>query len=69
MQIIKEDKIMWSDYIQRLKDKWIGKQVLFEGKVYTIVDVDMNGILHIDRPTEHNKTTAAFLPQALSCPK
>lgn len=53
---------MWSDYIKKLKDEWIGKRVMFEDKAYTVVDVDINGILHIDRPTEHNKTTAAFVP-------
>ena len=53
---------MWSDYIKKLKDEWIGKRVMFEDKAYTVVDVDINGILHIDRPTEHNKTTAAFEP-------
>ena len=53
---------MWSDYIKKLKDEWIGKRVMFEDKTYTVVDVDINGSLHIDRPTEHNKTTAAFEP-------
>lgn len=52
----------WKDYIRELKKKWLGKQVRFEGSIYTVVDVDCNGVLHINRPTEHNKTTAAFLP-------
>lgn len=53
---------MYSDYIAKLRKIWIGKKVMYGGKVYTICDVDYNGILHIDRPTEHNETTAAFLP-------
>lgn len=53
---------MYSDYIAKLRDIWIGKKVMYDGKVYTICDVDYNGILHIDRPTEHNATTAAFDP-------
>ena len=52
----------WKDYIRELKKKWVDKQVSFEGSIYTVVDVDSNGVLHINRPTEHNKTTAAFLP-------
>lgn len=52
----------WKDYIRELKKKWLGKQVRFEGSIYTVVDVDVNGVIHINRPTEHNKTTAAFLP-------
>lgn len=52
---------MYKDYINRLKQKYVGKKVMFEGKIYNIVDVDYNGVLHIDRPTRCNKTTAAFL--------
>lgn len=52
----------WKDYIEKLKKEWIGKKVRFAGHVYTICDVDYNGILHIDRPTLHNATTAVFTP-------
>ena len=51
---------MWKDYIYALKKDYVGKKVLVDGKQYTIVDVDYNGILHIDKPSEHNKTTAMF---------
>ena len=40
----------WSDYISRKKEKWIGKKVSFEGKLYTVVDIDMNGALLINKP-------------------
>ena len=53
---------MYSDYIAKLKAEWIGKKVMYDGKVYTICHVDYNGVLHIDKPSEHNETTAAFLP-------
>lgn len=53
---------MWKDYIDGLKTEWIGKTVCFQGEQHKVVDVDYNGVLHIDRPTEHNATTAAFLP-------
>lgn len=50
----------WKEYIEKLKKKWLGKKVMYDGCQYTIVDVDYNGILHIDRQTKFNKTTAAF---------
>jgi len=53
---------MWKDYVEELRAEWIGKTVNFQGAQYKIVDVDYNGVLHIDRPTEYNATTAAFLP-------
>lgn len=52
----------WKQYIEALTDEWIGKRVQYEGKIYTIVKVDYNGILHIDKPSEYNWTTAAFEP-------
>lgn len=53
----------WKDYIERMKEKWIGKEVSFEGKKYTVVDVDYNGSLMIDKETYYcesytGKTTA-----------
>ena len=53
---------MYSDYISKLREYWIGKKVRYEGKVYTICDVDYNGMLHIDRPTAYTETTAVFTP-------
>ena len=52
----------WREYIDKLKKEWIGKKVMYDGTPHTIVDVDYNGILHIDLPTEHNKTSAVFFP-------
>ena len=50
----------WKEHIERLKRDWIGKKVMYQDRVHTIVDVDYNGILHIDLPSEHNMTTAVF---------
>lgn len=41
----------YREYIDSLKEKWIGKKVEFCGSVYTVVDVDYNGGLLIDKPT------------------
>ena len=51
---------MWSDYIARMKAEFVGKKVEWCGKIYNIVDVDINGIIHIDRETKWNKTTAVY---------
>ena len=48
----------WADYIEELKKKWVGKPYVWEGKVYTVVGVDYNGGILIDKPSEFNDTTA-----------
>ena len=53
---------MWKDYIEKLKKEWIGKKVEWCGKVYNIVDVDYNGIIHIDKASKINKTRAVYQP-------
>lgn len=40
----------YKDYIKQMKEKWIGKKVHYNGFEYTVVDVDYNGSLMIDRP-------------------
>lgn len=49
---------MYRDFIQNLKSIWIGKQVTFEGGKYTVVDVDYNGCLLIDKKAQFTDTTA-----------
>ena len=49
---------MYRDFIQNLKSTWIGKQVTFEGEKYTVVDVDYNGCLLIDKKAQFTDTTA-----------
>ena len=53
----------YKEHIEELKKKWIGQKVQFDGAAYNVVDVDMNGAIHIDKPTKYceshtNETTA-----------
>ena len=48
----------WKEYINTLKNEWIGKIVEYEGKKYNVADVDYNGILLIDKKALHTDTTA-----------
>lgn len=52
----------WREYIEKLNIDWIGKKVIYNTKIYTVVFVDYNGIIHIDKPTENNSTTAVYEP-------
>ena len=54
--------MLYKEYIESLKAEWIGKKVRYENRLYTIVEVDYNGVLHIDKPSQFNETTAVFLP-------
>ena len=38
------------EYVEDRKKRWIGLKVYYRGKPYTVVDVDHNGMLLIDRP-------------------
>ena len=50
--------MIYREYINSLKEKWIGKKVEFCGSVYTVVDVDYNGALMIDKQAQFTDTTA-----------
>ena len=52
----------YKQYIESLQTEFVGKKVMYDGKPYTIAMVDYNGIIHIDKPTEYNKTTAVYEP-------
>ena len=52
------DKGTYKEWINELKTRWIGKRVTYEGQPYTVVDVDYNGMLLIDKVAAHTKTTA-----------
>lgn len=51
---------MYRDYINRLREEFIGKKIEFNGYIYTVAYVDYNGIIHIDLPSKHNNTTAVY---------
>lgn len=48
----------YSEWIAEQKEKWIGKKVIYEDAEYTVVDVDYNGALLIDKPAQFTETTA-----------
>ena len=49
----------YAQYIKNLRERWIGKTVIYNNGVsYKVVDVDYNGAILIDRPTELKKDTA-----------
>lgn len=50
--------IPYSQYIAEKRERWIGKKVMYKGWIHTVVDVDYNGCLMIDRKTRFNDTTA-----------
>lgn len=47
--------------IENMKKEWVGKKVRFRGELHTVVDVDYNGSLMIDLPSEYNQTTAVSI--------
>lgn len=48
----------YKEYIKHKKDKWIGKKVSYEGNEYTVIDIDYNGSLMINKMNDFNDTTA-----------
>lgn len=48
----------YRDMIEEMRKEWTGKEVTFDGKKYTVVDVDYNGALLINKPARFTETTA-----------
>ena len=48
----------YKELVAEDRARFIGKKVKCEGEIYTIVDVDYNGALMIDRETRFTDTTA-----------
>ena len=48
----------YKELVAEDRARFIGKKVKYEGGIYTIVDVDYNGALMIDRETRFTDTTA-----------
>lgn len=48
----------YRDLINGLKQAWIGKKVVYDGEIFTVIDVDYNGGLLIDKPAQFTDTTA-----------
>lgn len=48
----------YKQWIEEQRKAWVGKKVIFEGEKYTVVDVDYNGALLIDKKAQFTETTA-----------
>ena len=48
----------YKEGIEAMRRQWRDREVIFEGAVYTVLDVDYNGSLLIDKPDEFKATTA-----------
>ena len=51
----------YKDWIAEKRNEWIGKKVIYEGNEYTVVDVDYNGALLINKPAQFTDTTAVAM--------
>ena len=58
MELHEKAMSAWKDYIEHRKKKYIGRKVLFDNNIYTIVDVDYNGAFLIDKSARFTDTTA-----------
>lgn len=48
----------YKKYIANMRQQWVGKRAVYEDMAYDVIDVDYNGMLLINRPTQFNDTTA-----------
>ena len=48
----------YKEFIESMRQEWIGARVLYEGEKYTVVGVDYNAGLLIDKPARFTDTTA-----------
>lgn len=48
----------YKELIESMRQKWIGAKVLYEGEKHTVVGVDYNAALLIDKPARFTDTTA-----------
>jgi len=48
----------WKEFIENMKNQWIGRKVFYKGNYHKVVDVDYNGMLLIDLQAQFTETTA-----------
>ena len=48
----------YKEWIASLRREWTGARVLYEGEKHTVVGVDYNAALLIDKPARFTDTTA-----------
>lgn len=51
----------YQEYLRSMYAKYIGARVRYNGRSYKVIDVDYNGFLLIDIPSDHAETTAVNL--------
>lgn len=51
----------FQEYCRSYYAKYIGRKVKYQGRLHTVVDVDYNGFLLIDIPTDYAETTAVII--------
>ena len=52
--------MLYKNRIAELRNEYIGKKIEYAGKIYTVVNVDYNGIIHINKPAQFTETTAIY---------
>lgn len=55
----------YKEYINNLKRTYIGKKVYYNDVKYTVVDVDYNGALLINKPATYTETTAVEIKDVI----
>lgn len=55
----------YKEYINNLKRIYIGKKVYYNDVKYTVVDVDYNGSLLINKPATYTETTAVEIKDVI----
>lgn len=48
----------YRQHIEELRAEWIGREISYKGERHTIVGVDYNGSILIDKPARFTDTTA-----------
>lgn len=56
----------WKEFIEKERKKYIGRKVKYDDKIYTVVDVDYNGVILIDKHAKFTPATAIGLPIELN---
>ena len=51
----------YQEYLRSFYAKYIGARVRYNGLFYDVIDVDYNGFLLLNLPTDHAETTAVSL--------
>lgn len=56
----------YKDWIAEMQNRWIGKKIRYaDGENYTVVDVDYNGFLIINKKAQFTNTTAIKVSDAI----